>query len=281
MPDNLLVLVATLLAAIIAAAAGLAGVWHQVRARRQQQAEARADEATRVFRRYRDPLIRAAFDLQSRLYNIVTHDFLGKYYVRGTEAEREYALENTIFVIGEYFGWVEVLRREIQFLEMRNVERNRELARRLDRVSGTFLAEQADATFRVFRGEQRAIGEVMLSSQPGGGHDCLGYAAFVARRQDPAFRRWFAKLAADVEALANEPGQHLERVLSIQHELIDLLAFLDPDHQYLPESARDKAVARVAAGTDTAVEGAAPADGASGAAIRVDPASRGVAVTDP
>jgi hypothetical protein len=29
--------------------------------------------------RYRDPLLRAAFDLQSRLYNIVELDFLAKH----------------------------------------------------------------------------------------------------------------------------------------------------------------------------------------------------------
>jgi hypothetical protein len=261
MPENAPALIAGLLAALITAVAGLLGVRRQMQARERRVAEARAQDAARLLRKYRDPLVRAAFDLQSRLYNIATHDFLGKYYVRGTEAEREYAHESTLFVVGEYLGWVEVMRREIQFLDLRDVGKNRELAGRLDGIAGEFLGERADTTFRVFRAEQRAIGEVMMTAQAPGSRECLGFAAFVSRREDdPSFARWFAKLSGDVKVLAEEPGQHLERIVAIQHELMDLIDFLDPDRQYFPESTRHKAAQppdKATAGPAMASEGAA------------------------
>ena len=162
------------------------------------------------------------------------------YYLRGTDAEKHYAYESTLYVIGEFFGWVEIMRREIQFLDLRDIARNRELASRLDDVSGAFLSVRDDSALRVFRGEQRAIGEVMTAALPTGGRECIGYAAFVTRRDDPEFARWFTKLGEDVELLATQPAGHHERAASIQRALIDLIDFLDPAHQYFPDSRRLK-----------------------------------------
>lgn len=244
--DQLLGVLASLVAALVVGIFSLIGVRNSLRAKEKSDAVLRAEEADRLLRRYRDPLVRAAFDLQSRLYNIVTHDFLGTYYLRGTPSEKQYAFENTLYVVGEYFGWVEVMRREIQFLNLRDIAQNRELARCLDLIAGTFLALRPDTTLRVFRGEQRAIGEVMMATLPSGARECIGYAAFVTRRDDPAFSRWFEKLGDDVELLAAEPGRHLERAIALQQVLIDLLEFLDPVHQYFPDSQRSKLQSGVA-----------------------------------
>jgi hypothetical protein len=51
--------------------------------------------------RYREPLVRAAYDLQSRLFNTLRQDqrgFLAKYVVGGDPKEQEYARENTLHV---------------------------------------------------------------------------------------------------------------------------------------------------------------------------------------
>jgi hypothetical protein len=231
---------ASLTAALVVGIFSFLGVRHSRQGLEHREVRTREQEAERLLRRYRDPLIWAAFDLQSRLYNIVTHDFLGKYLLRGTEAERQYARDNTIYVIGEYLGWVEILRREIQFMDLRDVTRNRELAKRLEAITAAFLEELPDTTLRLFRGEQRAIGEAMMSSLASGVRESLGYAAFVSRAEDPTFARWFGKLRADIELLAKEPGSHIGRVVSVQHLLIDLLDFLDPTHQYFPESQRHR-----------------------------------------
>ncbi len=244
-------------AALIAGGLSFLGVRHSQRAKDRLAAESRRIEAEHLIRKYRDPLVRAAFDLQSRLYNIVTHDFLGTYYVHGTEAERHYARENTLYVIGEFFGWVEILRREIQFLDLNDIARNRALATQLDLISQTFLSFRDDPTLRVFRGEQRAIGESMTSTLGSGGRECIGFAAFTTKRDDPAFSRWFAKLGDDVDRMATEPGQHIERARDIQWVLIDLIDFLDPDHQYFPDNRRQKLPA--AAASHGTLTGAVPA----------------------
>jgi len=229
-----------LLAAVITAVAGYWVARYQQREHARQAEQARDDEAVRVVRKYRDPLVRAAFDLQSRLYNIMIHDFLGKYYVRGSEAEKVYARDSTLFVVGDFLGWVEIMRREIQFLDLRDVTKNRELALRLDAISHEFLRERPDTTFRIFRAEQRAIGELMIETQAGGARECIGFAMFAERLSEKSFGRWFDKLRADIELLAREPGQHFERIVLVQHTLLDLVEFLDPDDQYFPRSMRSR-----------------------------------------
>src|SRR4029079_17510762 len=73
-------------------------------------------ETETVLAKYREPLLGADYELQGRLWNILDLDFLRKYCVGGDEAQRTYAVENTLFVIAQYFGWSEILRSEIQFL---------------------------------------------------------------------------------------------------------------------------------------------------------------------
>jgi hypothetical protein len=58
---------------------------------RQRQQASKEEQLEQVMSRYREPLLRAAFDLQSRLYNIVKQHFLGSYLNRGSAAEQEYA----------------------------------------------------------------------------------------------------------------------------------------------------------------------------------------------
>jgi len=45
--------------------------------------------------------------------------------------KREYTIQSTLFVIAQYFGWIEILRRDIQFLDLGNVKENRELSKLL------------------------------------------------------------------------------------------------------------------------------------------------------
>lgn len=65
---------------------------------KSRESATKAEEARRLVARYRDPLLRSAFDLQSRLYNVLQ--------VRGFRGRRdpEYFRLNTLFVIAEFFG---------------------------------------------------------------------------------------------------------------------------------------------------------------------------------
>lgn len=58
----------------------------------------------------------------------------------------------------------------------------------------------------VYRGEQRAIGELMLMRvdgdvPPGRRYECMGYAAFVVAYDKPDFAKWFERLGDAIELL--------------------------------------------------------------------------------
>jgi hypothetical protein len=88
-----------------------------------EQLEQRRDRATsqsrleQLLSRYRDPLLLAAYDLQSRLYNIVVRDFVDLLQ-KGDQDQQTYAVDSTLFVIAQYLGWVEALRRGVQYLDL-------------------------------------------------------------------------------------------------------------------------------------------------------------------
>ena len=101
---------------------------------KQCEAASREAQTAALMSKYRDPLLRSAIDLQSRLYNIHQHDFLKRFYQRSPSA-KNYAIHNTLYVVAEYFGWVEILRREIQFLDLGELEMNRRLVELLANIS--------------------------------------------------------------------------------------------------------------------------------------------------
>jgi len=195
----------------------------------QQRARTKEEQAAELRARYRDPLLSAAFDLQSRLYNIVAKDFLIHYCGAEDDTSRKYAVENTLYVLAEYLGWVEILRREIRFLDLGDELANRKWVTTIERVRDTLARDDIDPVLRVFRGDQRAIGEVMTLAEDAERRECRGYASFAVERQRSEFARWFDRLEADLELLAREPKLHTERPVLLQHALIDVLDVLDPE----------------------------------------------------
>lgn len=215
----------------------------------ERAAKSKAAQAAEVMATYRNPLARSVYDLQSRLYNIHSGFRGGR--------EMEYFRNNTLFVLAEFLGWLEIVRQEIQFLDAdaeapANVDpaaspdpaaSTRELQRRIDVVRDT-LAERSRRAgthddLYVYRGHQRAIGELMIVENPGSSgpaHACRGYASFVDRLDDPTFVRWFVRLGQGVLEL---PDRRPVRVVRLQRDLIDLLDALDRDHVRFPDR-RDK-----------------------------------------
>ncbi len=204
------------------------------------------EQAAQLRARYRDPLLGAAFALQSRLYNIVAQDFLLR-YMQADQSSREYATDNTLHLLAEYLAWVEIIRREIQFLDLGAELANRQWLTVLEDVRDVLARDDLDPTLRVFRGEQRAIGEMatVALEDPGDGrrHESLGYASFVERRREAEFNRWFRKLETDLELLVSEPQVHLERLILLQSGLIDVLEIFDPDCQRFPRGRRTRLAA--------------------------------------
>jgi hypothetical protein len=225
MDASIVVAVVALVASVLTAGLSLYGQTHSVLVESRREAQA-------TLRRYREPLVAAAYELQSRLFNILRKRFLEKYYLSGDEKQRDYAVRNTLYLIGQYLGWTEILRRRIQFLDFSEVEETREVARLQDAIRELFASdsEAMGEPFMIWRGEQRAIGEQMIV-EGDGDLLCMGYASFVAQK-DPAFWGWFDVLERDIDIVAQSAN---ERLRLLQHALVDLIERLDAGRVRFPE----------------------------------------------
>ncbi len=214
-----------------AVAAGVMTTWSAQRTRRyesliaaQQKAQSKAEQAEAILSRYREPLLNAAQNLHSRLYNIVEYDVLGSQLQCGDPDLERYARDYTVYVFAEYLCWAEIIRRDLRFLDLGTESRNRELVRLLEANQLAIASEAMPKPLRLFRGQQRAIGELMMT--PTGDP---GPAQYESRR-----------LRENLEELAEAWHADQAGVVALQHSLVDLIEFADPLHLRLPARYRDR-----------------------------------------
>jgi hypothetical protein len=233
---------------VITALISLAGAWVSVVYSRRAVAKDRREAAEQVATRFTEPLLQAVFNLQTRIYNIVELGFFQRFHHSESPPEdREYAVLNTLYVVAQYFCWIEILRRDSQFVDPRNDERNTPVVRRLEAVRDTFSDSLSieERCFRLFRGEQRALGEVMLVpvANPAPGvprWECLGYAPFVRVLDDPQVGRWFTRLRADIDLLIVDTRAHDTRLRQIHSRLMDVIDIVDPRARRVPAALRKR-----------------------------------------
>lgn len=253
--DTLTFVSAVVALAGAATTAGL-GYWTQRRLRVLEQRN--------LMDSYGASLAWSAYDLQARLYNVLRgHDvdvspgpsrgFLTSFHVRGTPRQREYVRRSTVYVLAEYLGWVEILRRDVQFLDLGGSRANQRAMTVISSIGTALNRTTGDGdVLRLWRAEQRAVGELMVhpEGEPGR-RRCLGYAEFCARLDgDEAFRRWFDPLLADVDRLARDTAPAVPRLAELQRKLIALIDVLDPKAVRFPQF-RDLARAAAPAGPES------------------------------
>ncbi len=244
-------IIIAIISAVVALISAIISIFGQIRIAQlkdqfTQQQEARSQKARSqaLIAKYRDPLLRSAFDLQSRIYNITMQNFMNLYGSHISE-QHKYCIDNTLYVIAEFLGWIEILRREVQFLDLGSVEDNQKLNQLLFNITATFYSEQYSFVFLLLKGQQRAIGELMMSDhrvveQPLS-YECIGYATFSQRlHEDKIFNSWFSSLTSDLECLDKEGKAHYGRLIVLQNTLIDLIDFLDPDKIRISTEERNK-----------------------------------------
>jgi hypothetical protein len=239
-------LIPAIISSIVAIGAAVIAVWGQLRVKRVeaqlelQKAEAsRRVETEQTARRFREPLGRAAYELQSRIFNIIKGGFLRVYLEGGDDRTRSYAINHTVFVIAQYFAWTELIRREIQFIDLGADEETRQLAQLQHHIYSCWQTDKYNhPILRVFGGEQHAIGERMIWEGPRG-PQCMGFASFLdylEGRPNPLI----CALRADVESLGASLEEAMPRLTELQHSLIDLVVFLDPEAVRFPQKNRKK-----------------------------------------
>lgn len=216
----------------------VAGIMERGNERRRHD-QTRAEKLEEVLALYREPLSHAAFDLQGRFFNIARVAFLERFLVHGDAEERAYAESSTLWRVAQYLGWTEIVRREIQFLDLGDVEKTKTLTRLQKAVRQAFQSDRDPSrAFRLFADEQRAIGELMIvPAPPGEGRArasmCRGYADFTERMEAGSFDPWLAGLRRSIGEVAAEPGG-CRRIISLQHALVALVRFLDEGERRFP-----------------------------------------------
>ncbi len=195
----------------------------------QRRRETKAEQTEELISRYREPLLLAANSLQSRLHNGVNGAYLHEFLYCGDEEEERYARHFTVYTLAEYFCWVEIIKRELRFLDLGDEARTRTFNAHLERISGIFGSSAYEhAHFRVFRGRQHAIGQLMTVSGANG-TEVMAYPEFDRRLYaDEEFARWFRQLLKDVDAFLTHDWIGNMRQVDAQWALIDLIDFLDP-----------------------------------------------------
>jgi hypothetical protein len=204
-------------------------IGHDLDAEHERQRE--RESALAAARRVYEPLAQAAAELQSRIYNMVSTDWLT--LTRRYEQHGDYVLSSTAFLFAHYFGWIEA-RRQAVLSSSGAGERDAVVSAAINQVRETLRESEHDEGFLFFNVEQRAIGELMFSWDLIGDTDrqphVLGYAAFCKQfRSDPEFSAWFRPVETGVQHIADSS---LERLKEIHAELIDLIKILDPARKY-------------------------------------------------
>ena len=194
---------------------------------RQRERESALAAARRVY----EPLAQAAAELQSRIYNMVSTDWLT--LTRRYEQHGDYVQSSTAFLFAHYFGWIEA-RRQAVLTSSGAGDRDAVVSAAINQVRETLRESEHDEGFLFFNVEQRAIGELMFSWDVIGDTDrqphVLGYAAFCKRyREEVDFRDWFQPVEIGVQHIADSS---LGRLKEIHAELLDLIKVLDPERKY-------------------------------------------------
>jgi hypothetical protein len=237
-------LLVAIIAGVVALASAAITVLGQSRNANRQHGWTKTARLENLLARYGDPLANAAYDLQSRLWNIGRSDFMSAFFLHGDDQERDYAEKSTLWLAAQYFGWVEIIRRETQFLDLGDLERNRTLGGLLWAVRGAFATDAVTTTqLRFFRGEQRAVGEVMIVARAAAATetraDPMGYAQFRKNLEQGIFNPWGSRWSAGIEEFASSASAD-PRVRLIQNALVDLVSFLDPHALRYPRSRLQK-----------------------------------------
>jgi hypothetical protein len=190
----------------------------------EEQVREREDRTKRTaeFASYRDPLLDAADELQHRLYNITSLEFLS--YLNGPRHDT--AIQTTLFRMARYFGMLEILYTKLNYLKFEKSEETAAVAGLLAEIGRTFASDNYDrvngfetSRFMVWREEQRAMGETAIDHTNDARWVLIGYADFVERLGAGA-SKWFRRFVADLKDGDMATSERIRKLTTLLSELV-------------------------------------------------------------
>lgn len=181
---------------------------------------------------YKLSFIHSLNDLQSRIYHLVKSDMVNKYHFDKEEEtpEKHYLINNTVFLIAQYFAWLEKIRTEVKFIKLKDESSTNELARLLDQTFTIWQKElSSKSKFSIWAGNQRAIGEIMLENTDEG-RKCVGYGKFLMELSDKK-NPIISSLDHQVLELLGDIDGSINRLNAIHSALIDTILLIDSEER--------------------------------------------------
>ncbi len=200
-------------------------------------------EIIRIKRKYSTPVLLAAAELRGRLGNIIK--YIDTIEVEGWLAEdnpRDYYLPSTYYVVGQFFGWLQILRKTIVYLDLSSTKETRKFEYYLDAIEKGFSSPsllQKSLTGHpentsdqwIYSFWLQAIGEVMIvqiNDKP----SIMDYATFyksLIQDDNEDFQRWVKSLGELFRDLTVR-DLRFKRVVAIHCILNAFIDYLDPKH---------------------------------------------------
>jgi len=190
-------------------------------------------------------MLAAVDDLGRRINNIRHDNFLSYLSVEDRSDE---AVLSTLFRFAQYLGWTEIVDGYADRLRFEDNEATKEVADSIGDIAWILSADRFDRTdeadFRtsqlmLWREEQRAIGELMRSTDG----TPLGFNSFSEKydteKCGSGFAKWFCSFAAQ---LRNESAPRTDRLTELQQVLAWLAQQLDADHVLVKREDNGKVV---------------------------------------
>ncbi|HEY7127269.1 MAG TPA: hypothetical protein VH540_25275 [Ktedonobacterales bacterium] len=228
------------------------------RAKEKDEAAKRREEAEKLVQRYAKPLVLAASELHDRVESVLNEERLGRLALwpdwkpapDQAQTTHDYYLKSTLYLIGQFFAWVDIMKKEEIFLPLSDKEINLAFQSILDGCVKAFSDSRIARGPAIFKHQQRAIGEKM-SEETGKEKAlrCISYSSFVEKyEQDEQYRRWFAPVEALITQLEREGDPRMQRLEALDHQLERFTRFVTQKMGIqTTESGHGKAAAAAAA----------------------------------
>jgi hypothetical protein len=200
----------------------------QDKLKRQEIQEGRASEAKVTLDLYRDPLLDASWHLGHRIDGIRNWQFL-PIYLRQDHPLGSDALMTTLYRIGQYLAWNEIVRTKLRLLKFERERDTRQTAELLANIARVLASGDADNSLMLWRDHQRAIGEMMIVHTDDG-PSCMNYASF-CEQYEQRFARWFGSFGDDLKQGSTPASESLAMLHTGLAELVDQL---DEEKRYPP-----------------------------------------------
>ncbi|KAJ9660545.1 hypothetical protein H2198_002482 [Neophaeococcomyces mojaviensis] len=187
-------------------------------------------------RKYSDPLLVAADDLQDRLYEILDVGFT-KYDIKKNENGIQNVEIFSSFLLAQFLAWARILKIQTQFLAFSEDKSTSYLRESLYKISDELSTNRYPKPaweFRLWPGHQLAIGELMLVKDkdttqltPMGFHDFNDQF----KERFSVYFHWFIKSIHNVNGARYDGSEIIPdgRGRRLQHLLVDLVKSLDSD----------------------------------------------------